>query len=121
MNWKGEPVKEKRQLKRRSLVFYLTVTFRDTDEVVGQLVDLTHEGMMLSSTHTIEKDEVFPLSITLPEPILHYKKLSIDAACRWIRPEAQPGHVAMGFEFFNLSDDARLLIARLLMDYRMQD
>lgn len=114
-------MKEKRRLKRRQLLYYLQVFIRGTDTQVGNVADITHEGMMVFSRKALEKKEVFPLTVLLPEKIQDREALQVDAEVKWTRPDVQPGTVAMGFEFVNLTDVDRLVISRLIMDFRMEE
>ena len=54
-----------RSMKRRHLIYYLKVLDRDTEELLGFLVDITTKGFMVMSEKPIERDKVFHLKILL--------------------------------------------------------
>jgi hypothetical protein len=47
-------MQEKRKLKRRHLIYYLRVFEKNTDTLLGYLVDITPEGIMIMSESPVE-------------------------------------------------------------------
>ena len=57
---------ERRQLKRRHLIYYLSVEDIDTGRTLGHLVDVNPDGIMLMSPEPIQSGKVFRLRMTIP-------------------------------------------------------
>jgi c-di-GMP-binding flagellar brake protein YcgR len=114
-------MKNKRTLKRRQLVFYFKVFINNTDILAGKLVDITHEGLMLVNEQPLDIGEIFPLRILLNEKKQSAEYLDLLAECRWVRPDSSSGHHLMGFQFVELSENQKLAITRLILEYRLDD
>ncbi len=59
-------MEKKRSQKRWHLIYYLRVFDRDTNEMIGHLVNITTEGIMLISDQTIDLDKTFHLRMLWP-------------------------------------------------------
>jgi hypothetical protein len=70
----------------------------DTDDLVGFLVNITTEGMMLSSDAAIETDTVFSLRVALPEEIKGNKEITLPAKSIWCDQDEPPLYNT-GFQF----------------------
>ncbi|MBL8024985.1 MAG: PilZ domain-containing protein [Fibrobacteres bacterium] len=109
----------RRNAKRRQLIYYLPVLFSDTEIPAGNIVDITHEGMMLVHTEILERGEYYAMRINLPQMDSGRKYIDVMAHCRWIGPDSKPGYSLMGFQFVDMKEKDRLEIMRLIMDYKL--
>lgn len=91
-------MEDKRQFKRRHLIFYLQVFDQKNDELIGYLVDITHEGIMLISESPIEKDKAFKLKMTLPSRIGKKSHITFDAKSVWSRKDVNSDYYDTGFQ-----------------------
>ena len=60
---------EKREIKRRHLIYYLRVFDRKTDQLLGHLVNITPQGIMLISEESLATDTTFQLRMKLPSAL----------------------------------------------------
>lgn len=112
---------EKRRLKRRHLIYYLNVFDRNTEQCVGQLVNITTKGLMLTSEEPIEKDNIFEMKMMLPEEIKGRDRITFDARSLWYRKSAKPEFYDIGFELLNISQADTRIIQNLIHDFSFQN
>jgi hypothetical protein len=93
--------KEQRRMKRRHLIYYLEAVDRETDKLVGFLVDLTTKGIMLMSKTPIEAEKVFHLRILLRTDLSEKKYLNFDAKSKWCKKSVNTEIYDTGFELIN--------------------
>ena len=114
-------MEERRKLRRRHLIYYLRVFDRNTDELVGHLVDVTTEGVMLMSEDPFGLGPVYQLRMVLPEAIEGSTQVHFDAKCIWCREGIAPGFYDSGFDLLAISREHKQEIERLIVEYGFQD
>lgn len=112
---------EKRKLKRRHLIYYLSVFDGKTDHLVGQLVDLTVEGLMLTSESLIEPGGKYNLRMVLPEEIRGRTQLFFEAESVWCKKDINPNFFDIGFRLTNISKTDIKVIETLIYDFSFLD
>jgi len=119
-----QPMSEKRKLKRRNFIFDIGIVDRDQavdsegdSGVIGDLADITVEGLMLVSEVPIAENTMFSLRINLPEPIRGQQ--SIDFTARSIRciKTIHETIFTTGFQIVDLDEPNRALIQTLIDEY----
>ena len=108
---------EQRRHKRNYLIYYLRVFDRNTDELLGHLVDITTEGLMLVSEKPIEANKVFQLKMDLPEEIRGSKQIPFDAESKWCKNDINPDFYDTGFLLINVSPGDLVIIEQLIRDF----
>lgn len=93
--------KEQRRMKRRHLIYYLEAVDRETDKLVGFLVDITTKGIMLMSKTPIETGKIFQLRILLKTDLSEKKYLNFDAKSKWCEKSINTEIYDTGFELIN--------------------
>lgn len=111
-------MKDARRRPRDVVDKFLPVYHRETEELIGYLTDVTVDGGMLETTKPLE-EELFPLRIELVEEIRGNHHINIDARCVWTRKDRNAVFHNSGFEFQNISTEARACIAELAERYRL--
>jgi hypothetical protein len=72
-------MKNKRRLKRRSLIYYLHVQERSSGRLVGYLVDISTEGLLIMTESPIEPGTTLDLKILLESEMSAKQYLYFDA------------------------------------------
>jgi hypothetical protein len=108
---------EKRKLQRRQLSVQLDVIDRATRQPLGQLVDITSEGMMVAGKAPVETPFFYQLIIPLPEKILGKERLEIDAESVWCRSDLNPQQFTAGFQFLNPREENIHAIVGLVVKF----
>ncbi len=112
---------EKRKVKRRHLIYYLSIFDRSNDHLVGQLVDITTRGFMLTSEAPIESGLRMELRMVLPDVIEGDNQITFDAVSVWCKTDINPNFYAIGFEFENIAPKNLAIIENLIQEFSFLD
>ena len=110
-----------RKLKRRHLIFYLRVFDIRTGELVGQIVNITVEGMMLVRERPIELGQTMQLRMALPSEIDGTYEVRFNAKSLWCRKDVNPDFYVAGFHFENITPRDQDVIESLVQALGFQD
>jgi hypothetical protein len=108
---------EKRKLKRRHLIYYLRVFDRESNKLIGHLIDISPQGIMIMSEEPLEVNKFFKLRMDLPVDIFEKTEIEFDAESRWTKKDINPEFYDTGFAIMNLSYTDGRLIEKLIDDY----
>jgi len=111
---------ERRKLKRKHLRHHLMIFDRNTDELTGYLVDLTTEGIMLTSKSPVKLGATFNLRMALPDKIRGSWQFTFDARSVWSRKDAITGFYKTGFRVLDLANGNSETIRILLHEFGAQ-
>jgi hypothetical protein len=103
--------------KRRNLVYYLKVYKGDTDELMGNLVDLTRHGIMLLSREGVEPGWEGDVRIALPSPVAELTEIRMRVQARWNRKDVNPEYYLTGFQVASLPSESAPVIDHLIATY----
>ena len=112
---------EKRRLSRRNLRHQLMVLDRETDELVGYLVDITTEGMMLTCKKPVNAEGTFNLKMLLPDKIKGSRQISFVAQNIWYRKDTSSGFYKTGFRLREISNGSKEAIQVLIQVFGASD
>jgi hypothetical protein len=112
---------DRRNIKRRHLIYYLRVWEVDADRPLGHVVDITSEGMMLISEQPIPVDQTYTLELRLPHAEGSPKPMRFRAICRWSDNDINPDFYDTGFEFLQQRPEDIETIRNLIEDYGFRD
>ena len=105
---------EPRIIKRRHLVYYLEVYNAETNDLLGNLVDITTRGCKIVSRKPIPRDQTMMLKLMLPEGFFHEDELIFEAKSVWSANDLNPDFFDTGFEVPHLGLEPRKVIRRLI-------
>jgi hypothetical protein len=113
---------EQRLLKRRHLLYYLSVEDTDTGRLLGHLVDVTADGIMLMSLEPIPTGQLFRLRMTIP-PGADGTRQTIEFQARSVRSgkDVNPDFFDTGFHLVDLTPAQLGLIETLIDDHGFRD
>lgn len=114
-------MKEKRNLKRRHLIFYLRVIDTETELPIGYVVDITPEGIMLISEKEYKLGTQFKLRMDLPEDYLTTKHITFDAKVMWSQVDVNSDFFDIGLQFNELPEEDANMIQGLINLFGFQD
>ncbi len=81
---------DRRTLHRRHLIYYLKVLDRETEELLGHLVDITEEGLMIVSENCLKEGKLMKMKMLLPREIEEKEQIEFDARSMWCRKDVNP-------------------------------
>ena len=96
-------VEERRAYERYSVEFYLCVYNRDTDALMGHIVDISLGGIQLLSETPIANGEQFRFRMDVSLESGRKETIEVEAQSVWHDEDVNPGFFNTGFEFLNLS------------------
>ena len=109
-------MEERRRSPRRQLLKTMTVVNSKNGETLGQLFDISPEGLSIKSKVKIKDNNRMELSLLLPVKIFGKAMLDVEARCAWIRSESDGTGYLCGFEFVEVSPPDVGIIIGLIMD-----
>ncbi len=112
---------DRRTLHRRHLIYYLKVFERDTDELLGHLVDITEEGLMIVSDNCGEEGKLIKMKMLLPREIEGKEQIEFDARSMWCRKDVNPSLWGIGFKFEYVDVLSRQIIFELIHEFGFSD
>lgn len=112
---------ERRKIERKYLIYYLRVFDRNSNKLMGNLVDITTKGLMMMSETPIETDAVFNMAMDLPEPIHGSKKITFDAKSIRCVQDSNPAFYNTGFEFVSINDEDVETIKALMEEFAIRE
>ncbi len=80
----------------------------------GEVVNITIEGMMLSTDQALQPGSIYQFALTLPEPIGNHNVINVGADCLWCRKANQDNRHWAGFQIIDASETAEELISELI-------
>ncbi|MEM7209466.1 MAG: PilZ domain-containing protein [Pseudomonadota bacterium] len=112
---------DRREIKRRHLIFHLRVFDRITNEKLGHIVDISPEGMMLVSEEPIPVDQNFQLRMHLPNHEDAIEPHDFEARSCWSNNDINPMFYDTGFHVIQATSEHIQLVKRLVDDYGFRD
>ncbi|GBC60595.1 PilZ domain-containing protein [Desulfonema ishimotonii] len=112
---------DKRTARRRNIIYYLKVFDSNTNLLLGQLVDITVNGMKLISEEPAEPGIRLMLKMILPEEMHRKECILFEAESLWCKRDINPSYYSIGFEFLDISEDDINIVKSLIYDFSFQD
>ena len=108
---------ELRAAKRIQLSYFLKVHQRGRRKLLGQVLDITEQGLNILSGDPIESGRMLSVLVELPETIYGKTRLALKVECRWCKPDINPSYYSIGFRFAQLTARELDLIRALIENY----
>ena len=113
-----ERILDRRGLERRHLLYYLDVHDEESGTRLGQLGDITTDGLLIISDlplKGLKEDEVRLLRIkSLNVEGFFSEDLVIKGKCCWAGLDFNPDLHCTGFQFIESDDELKKLVTRLI-------
>lgn len=109
--------KDKRQVDRRHIVYYLRVFDSNSHSIFGHLVDISEQGIMLLCDDPVEVNKTFSLRMSLPNRMKDQEEIVFSASSKWCIRDADPDSYLAGFQFAALEPAFKRLVANLMKDF----
>ncbi len=113
----AEEKKEKRQIERKYLVFYLRVFDGLSNKVLGHLIDFSERGLMMICDEQIEINEDYRLRMCLPSQFKDKNEVVFTATSRWCKKDINPDFYLSGFQIHSLDEQTEKHIQSLIRDF----
>jgi hypothetical protein len=107
-------MRENRKEPRVETVANIPVHDINSGHQLGQLVNLSSEGMMLICPEPIEENRIFQLELPLETLHREYGSLSCGVQSLWSNEANQKGRYWVGFQIIDISPEAKEIIETLI-------
>ncbi len=114
-------MRNQRKLKRRHIIYYLRVLDRNSGQLIGQLIDITTEGVKLISENPIDPQTFLQLRMLLPEEINRKSEICFDVESLWCKRDINPNFFSIGFVFVDILQEDVNIIKNLIYDFSFRD
>lgn len=94
----------------------IRVLDRDQEVTMGQLVDLSVEGLMMLAQEPVDVNRVFRMSLDVPEEI-GLGHISFGAESLWVEPSHDTKTHWAGFQIIDISRDNSEKIRQLIEEF----
>ncbi len=113
----AKPSIEQRRLERRNFILNIEVFDRNSDKLLGELGDITSEGIMIVSDDPIAENEKFELVIRLPEEADEQLEIVFDAQSIRCQKTIHEAIYITGFRIKSLDDENKRKIGYFIEEY----
>lgn len=114
-------MEERRKVKRRFLLYYMRVYDYATRHQIGNLVDITAEGMMVLSENAFSVGTTIRLRMELTEDVADKPFLEFTARSKWCKPDITPNLYNIGFEILDLEPGDEQIVQRIIEAFGFRD
>ncbi|WP_461536342.1 PilZ domain-containing protein [Spongorhabdus nitratireducens] len=111
---------ERRSITRHQLKDYLLVYNRNTGKPLGNIGNISCNGLMLISRLPMLTGAVFNLRIQVPEDN-NTRNIDFDARCHWCKPDVDPASFDSGYSIVNPDEDVFDLVEELRQYFTFAD
>lgn len=110
----GHARSQARRVERAHLIYFLRVFDAASGELLGQMVDLTTDGLMVIGEHPVAARRKYTLRMDLPRNIPMGGHLTVEALCKWCRRDPGGDFYSMGFRITELPPDTHRVVDQLI-------
>jgi hypothetical protein len=114
-------VDDRRQTKRKYLMFYTRIFDAHNGKHLGHLVDITPVGAMLISEQAMPAGQDYRLKLELSPEVAAQAYLELDARSLWCHQDVNPQFFNTGFELVAVTPESVAIIERIIEAYGFRD
>ncbi|MCP5419864.1 MAG: PilZ domain-containing protein [Gammaproteobacteria bacterium] len=109
---------EKRNLRRWHLFLYLRVFDQHTGELLGNIVDISENGLMLISDKPLAVDREFHMWVDMPTEEGDRMRIQFKATSRWCGKDVNPDFYDTGFQIIDPDLETVYRVQQLIDEFR---
>lgn len=106
-----------RKHQRQELNTTILIRNSMTREMIGELVNITVEGLMIISDQEMATNSIFQFCLELPEPINGIEQIELGVDCLWSRSAENVNRHWSGYQIIDASPAALQTIDALISGY----
>lgn len=111
-------MEDRRQQKREHLIHYFRILERNTGKEVGNLVNITIEGLNMVRFEPLKIQTPLQLRMDFPEEFEGKRSFEFDGRVIWCRFDTNYDRFAIGLRFSNISEEDKQLLKGLIEFYQ---
>lgn len=114
-------VKERRKVKRRYLLYYARIFDAKTRQQLGNLIDITPQGIMVLSPEPFQVGKKYHLQMELSEEVSTKAHMDLIGVARWSHPDIDPRLYNTGLKLVKLSAEDEEIIGQIISTFGFRD
>ena len=114
-------MEEKRELKRRHLIYYLRVYNGKSKNPFGFMVDIHFKGLMLISDESIKTKKHFDLKMELPQETGDKLHVEFAATSLWCKKSVNADFYESGFSLDKIDEESLASIDNIIRYFGFRD
>jgi len=114
-------LKDRRKLERKRIARFIRVYDRDSDKFIGNIVNISDNGLMLIRKKPVEPDTNVKMKIALPYKKEESNRITFEAQCLWCRKNIHTDFFDTGFKMQNITLENSDTITGLIVEYLRRD
>lgn len=111
-------MQDRRKERRRAVREALLVWDNRDNSFIGQVADMTQEGVMLVCRDPIAPETILYAQMTLPFEVDGFEFINLQLECRRCEPSREKGIYRVGFRFQNLLPESRKVLSMFIQFWR---
>ena len=111
---------ELRKYQRKQIKDYLIINDCNSGEIIGQVVNLTADGIMTICENHINEKAVHECKMRLPDVIEGHRDIDFIIQCCWCRENKRIEMFECGFKFINQSPLLKNILRTLIRDWAIE-
>lgn len=108
---------KERKSERQRLIYFLQVFNQETEKFLGNLVNISPDGMLLFGEQPIEPGQRYRLRMNVQFLGEDQTTLEVEAESRWCKNNTHPDIYDAGFRLINVPEEQQLLINQLIKEF----
>ena len=113
----GDGQGERRAVDRKIIAYFARVFDIKSNELLGNLGDITSQGIMLIGEVPIPVNSVFNVKLELSEDVAEKNFMEIEIESIWCQPDISPNRYNTGFRITAIDPDDREIIEQIVAEY----
>jgi hypothetical protein len=114
-------MQNRRKINRRYLLYFVRVYNASTRQQIGNLVDITPQGVMIVSLEPIPAGQDIRLRLELTTDVAEEPFLEFPARSIWCHPDLEPTLHNTGFEILELTPEDTRIIQKIIETFGFLD
>jgi PilZ domain len=110
-------MRERRKADRFSLNYYTSILNAETNQKVGNVMDISAQGIMLVTDTPIPIGETIHLKLPLEEDIFGRQTLEFKVLSIWCHPDIEPHSYNVGLEILDIAQEDIETISHIAVRY----
>lgn len=114
-------MQDRRDLRRRHLMFHLRVYDADTRREIGALTDVSPDGMMVTGERRMTLGQKRRMYMELPRALSAHEHIEFSAVVAWSSNEVNPAFYDTGFRDLVVDPEDRAALIQLMEEFDLKD
>jgi c-di-GMP-binding flagellar brake protein YcgR len=112
---------ERRKHVRKATSDYFLIYDRETDKLVGRVLNLSPTGVMMISESPVEVSKTIGCKMVMPRIISNRQHIDFDAECRWCSKNKRWKWYEIGCQISNISEEDQRIIHQLIGEWVIKE